>query len=69
MGFYKAEKSMNPKESVGPAVVIVSSANAMEPYAFAQYAPKTSSHPFVHYGKGRFVTMFEVIQTNLSGFR
>ena len=67
MGFYKAEKSMNPKESVGPAKMIVSSADAMEPFALAQDASKASSYPFIHDRKGWLVTVFEVSKPALQG--
>jgi len=67
MGFYKAEKSMNSKESVGPAKMIVSSADAVESFALAQDTPKTSPYPFIHDGKGRFVTMLEVLKPASQG--
>ena len=67
MGFYKAEKSLNPKESVGPAKMIVSSADAMELFAFAQDAPKASPHPFIHDRKGWSVAVLKVSKPTFQG--
>ena len=62
MGFDKAEKSMSPKERDGPAKMIVTTAYAMKPLTLAQYAPKTSPHPFVDRSKGGFIAMLEVFK-------
>jgi hypothetical protein len=62
MGLHKAEKPMNSKEFVWPAIMIVSTANTVKPFALAQDAPKTSAYPFIHYRKGRFVTMLEIFE-------
>jgi len=67
VGLCKAIKSMNSKESVGPAKMIVSSTDAMKPYAFAQNASKASSHPFIHHRESRFVAMLKVFKPTPQG--
>jgi len=54
MRFYKAEKPMNPKERVWPAIMIVPTTDAVEPLALALDAPKTSAYPFIDDWKGQF---------------
>ena len=67
MGFYKAVKPLNPKEPVGPSKMIVSSADAMESFAFAQDAPEASPHPFIHDRKGWFVAVLKVFKPTFQG--
>jgi len=57
MRFYKAEKPMNPKERVWPAIMIVPTTDAVEPLALALDAPKTSAYPFIDDWKGRSVAV------------
>ena len=67
MSLYKAEKPMNLKVCVGPAKMIVSTANAMKPFALTQNTAKTSPYPFVDHWKGGFVTVFEVFKPSSQG--
>jgi hypothetical protein len=62
MGFQKAEKSRSPKECVRPSKLIVARADAVEPLAIAQDAPKPSPHPFVDHGKVGSMIMLEVFK-------
>ena len=62
MGVYKAEKPMILKELIWPALMIMSSTNAFEPYTLSQDASNPASHPTVYRGKGPLITVLKVLE-------
>ncbi len=67
MGVFKAEKPMIPKELVWPALMIMPSTNAFEPYTLSQDTSNPAAHPRVNRGKGPLVAMLKVFEPSHKG--